>query len=130
MNSDELKFCEQAALSALTGLARAYYAPVSEGGLSNVETTQNQVVEQAWAIGLKMLKHRKRMESNAIVKAIYCTEVEVEDPDTEAPVHLSVYKDPSTGGMLAIDSSFIEQVEAVIPNPLQPSVTLILDNDG
>ncbi len=71
MNSDELKFCEQAALAALPGLARAYYMPVSEGGLSNVEITQNQVVDQAWEIGLKMLKHRKRMESNAIIKAIY-----------------------------------------------------------
>lgn len=42
-------------------------------------------------------------------KAIFVREITVVDPDTNAEVQLSVYKH-NNGGMLAIDSSFIEQV--------------------
>jgi hypothetical protein len=41
--------------------------------------------------------------------ATFIQQVTVTDPETNAPVQLSVYKHDSSGGMFAIDSSFIEQ---------------------
>ena len=120
MNHDDFEFAKQCAVAALPNIVESHITASPEG-----------LAKAAWDIAEAMVAKKRSLENaqHAVVKAIYCKEVEVTDPDTKAPVHLSVYKDPSTGGMLAIDSSFIEQVEAVIPNPLQPSVTLILDND-
>lgn len=39
--------------------------------------------------------------------AHYITEVTVTDPDSNAPVEVAVYKDPVSGGMFAVDSSFL-----------------------
>jgi hypothetical protein len=41
--------------------------------------------------------------------AKYVKDITVEDPDTKAPVKMEVYKHEN-GGMIAIDSSFLEQV--------------------
>jgi hypothetical protein len=41
--------------------------------------------------------------------ATFIQEVTVTDPDTNAPVTVSIYKHDTTGGMFGIDSSFIEQ---------------------
>ena len=44
----------------------------------------------------------------------YISEHCVDDPDYpdgEAPVHMEVYKDNVSGGIFAIDSSFIEQCD-------------------
>lgn len=41
--------------------------------------------------------------------ATFIQQVTVTDPETNAPVQLSVYKHDTSGGMFAIDSSFIEQ---------------------
>lgn len=41
--------------------------------------------------------------------ATFIQEVTVTDPETNAPVTLSVYKHDTTNGMFAIDASFIEQ---------------------
>ena len=43
-------------------------------------------------------------------KAMFVQEVTVIDPDTQSPVQVSIYKDPTSGGMFGIDSSFVEQV--------------------
>lgn len=41
--------------------------------------------------------------------AKFVKEIIVEDPDTGAPIEMEVYKHQN-GGMLAIDSSFIDQI--------------------
>lgn len=41
--------------------------------------------------------------------ATFIKEIEVIDPDTNAPVKVAIYKHDSTGGMFGIDASFIEQ---------------------
>ena len=41
--------------------------------------------------------------------ATFVKEVEVIDPDTNAPVKIAIYKHDSTGGMFGVDASFIEQ---------------------
>jgi hypothetical protein len=120
MDHDDFEFAKQCAVAVLPNIVGSRINASTEG-----------LVNEAWEIAEAMVAKKRSLEhaQHAVVRAIYCKEVEVKDPDTKAPVHLSVYKDPSTGGMLAIDSSFIEQVEAVIPNPLQPSVTLVLDDE-
>ena len=42
-------------------------------------------------------------------KAIHITEVTVTDPSSGGEVQVSIFKDPTSGGMFGIDSSFIEQ---------------------
>ena len=54
------------------------------------------------------------------LKAKYVKFIEVTDPDTGAEVELEVYKDPESGAMFAIDSTFLEQVRQVIPSPFNP----------
>jgi hypothetical protein len=44
-----------------------------------------------------------------INSALFVTEVRINDPETKATVVLAVYKHEQSGGMFAIDSSFIEQ---------------------
>lgn len=58
--------------------------------------------------------------------ARFVTTVTVPDPDTGAPVELEVWKDPASGGLLAVDASFLDQVADRIPNPFNPSETLRL----
>lgn len=41
-------------------------------------------------------------------QATFVTEINVIDPETLAPVHISIYKHEN-GGMFGIDSSYIEQ---------------------
>ncbi len=40
-------------------------------------------------------------------KADFVTEVVVTDPDTNAPVHVAIYKDRNSTGMFGVDSSYI-----------------------
>lgn len=40
-------------------------------------------------------------------EAVFVTELTVTDPDYDAPVEIAVYKDKSSGGMFAIDSSYL-----------------------
>ena len=54
-------------------------------------------------------------------QAYWVTEITVEDPESKAPVELSVYKHQN-GGMFAVDSSFIEQTldeDEPIQDPLE-----------
>lgn len=41
--------------------------------------------------------------------AKFTEEITVTDPDSNAPVELSVFKHEASGGMFAVDSSFLEQ---------------------
>jgi hypothetical protein len=53
--------------------------------------------------------------------AKFVTEIKVKDPDTNAPVEISLFKHEN-GGMFAVDSSYIVQVlpeegDCFIPDP-------------
>lgn len=44
------------------------------------------------------------------MKYTYIQEVFVTDPDSQGDVHLEVWKDNESGGIFAIDASFLEQL--------------------
>ena len=44
-------------------------------------------------------------------KAIFIQEVSVTDPESDAPVSISIYKDKTSGGMFGVDSSFLDTLE-------------------
>jgi len=55
-------------------------------------------------------------------KAVFVSEVTAEDPDSRAPVSVSIYKHRGTGGMFGVDSSYLEQCfddddSPIIPDP-------------
>jgi hypothetical protein len=54
-----------------------------------------------------------------MTNAIFIETITINDPDTNAPVELEVYKDEGSGGIFAIDSSYLEQVENEIPSPFK-----------
>ncbi len=59
-------------------------------------------------------------------KAILVTEVTVTDPQSGGEVQVSIFKDPKSGGMFGVDSSYIEQnfeddEEVVVRNPISPN---------
>ncbi len=63
--------------------------------------------------------------------AKYVCEITVEDPDSKAPVELSVFKDSISGGMFAVDSSYLEQCfeddkDPVIQNPFNKGKITLL----
>ncbi len=64
-----------------------------------------------------------------ILKAKFITEVSVVDPDSKGEVHLEIWKDPESGGIFAIDSSYLDQVTDRVLSPFNKGVTLILDAD-
>jgi len=45
------------------------------------------------------------------MKYKFIKEVYVEDPDTNAPIHIEIWKDTDSGGIFGMDSSFLEQVD-------------------
>jgi hypothetical protein len=57
-------------------------------------------------------------------------DVVVIDPDTGNEVDLCVYKDPQSGGMFAVDFSFVDQDTDVVPNPFIPGEVLVLPCEG
>ena len=59
-------------------------------------------------------------------KYTYIHELCVHDPDTDEPVHIEVWKDNNSGGMFAIDSSFLEQVDDFY-NPFNGEKESIVD---
>jgi hypothetical protein len=63
------------------------------------------------------------------VKAKFITCIKVTDPDFGGEVEMEVWKDPTSGGLFAIDSSFLDQVEETFQSPFNPSVTLSLPED-
>jgi len=63
-------------------------------------------------------------------KAKYIKEIEVIDPDSGLGVDIAVYKHEN-GGIIAIDSSYIDQVcdeEATILDPFELDTTLTLED--
>lgn len=51
----------------------------------------------------------KTIKSMRTTTATFIQEVTITDPETNAPVTVSMYKHDITGGIFGIDSSFIEQ---------------------
>ena len=43
--------------------------------------------------------------------------IHVADPDTGGDVELEVWKDTESGGIFAVDSSFLDQVEYMVNSP-------------
>ena len=65
--------------------------------------------------------------------AEYVKEVTVKDPDSKAPVEMTVFKHTDSGAMFAIDSSYLEQcfdddTDPVIPDPFNPEQYVTLYN--
>lgn len=59
--------------------------------------------------------------------AEFVKEIVVIDPDSKAPVELSVFKHNESGGMFAIDSSYLDQCfdddqDPVIPDPFSQNM--------
>ena len=48
---------------------------------------------------------------------IYVREIIVNDPDTGQVVSIEIHKDPESGGLFGIDSSFLDQVSPVVRSP-------------
>lgn len=64
------------------------------------------------------------------IKAVYVKEVLVHDPDTNGDVDLQVYKDPESGGMFAVDASYLDQLNSKIPSPFNKGTTLVCLEPG
>lgn len=60
------------------------------------------------------------------VKTKFVRVVVVQDPDTLEGIELEVHKDPESGALLAVDSSFLDQVEDTIPSPFNADTRLRL----
>ena len=63
--------------------------------------------------------------------AKFVQEITVIDPDTNSPVEMSVFKHNDSGGMFAIDSSFISQCfdeysDVMLPDPFNENQTVML----
>lgn len=57
----------------------------------------------------------------------YLQDVDILDPDSKGYVTLSVYKDPKSGGVFAIDSSYLDQVTDIVPLPFTKSMEDIIE---
>ncbi len=67
------------------------------------------------------------MSISDIVKTKYVTSITVQDPDTGEDVELEVHKDPESGGIFAIDASFLDQVTDTLPSLFNEFTRLVLD---
>lgn len=63
-----------------------------------------------------------------VIKAIRLRTLLVQDPASQEGVELTVYRDPVSGSIFAVDDSFTEQVSIFIPS-IYNSGTLQLDDD-
>lgn len=63
-------------------------------------------------------------EKTVQLKAKFITEVTITDPDSKAPIEISIFKDPESGALFGIDSSFLEQVQDEIPSPFNKNSIL------
>lgn len=61
--------------------------------------------------------------------AIWAGEITVKDPETGADIEMEVWKCRLTGGMVAIDASYLDQVREKVANPYLPGSTLKLKEE-
>lgn len=62
------------------------------------------------------------------IKTKLVDEVNMTDPDTKLPVHIAIYK-METGGMVGIDSSFLENTDLPVYSPFDGGIELDVDNE-
>jgi len=56
------------------------------------------------------------------------TTITVTDPETSAPVQVSIYKEETSGGMFGVDSSYLEQENIFqIQSPFGGHLTQLID---
>ena len=66
------------------------------------------------SLGINLPVPKKVISEKTAAK--FVTEVEVIDPDTKNPIKVAIYKE-SSGGMIGIDSSYIEQDVGEVVSP-------------
>ena len=73
-----------------------------------------------------------REDVEQVVRGRYVGPMTVVDPDSGGVVELEVWKDPQSGGIFAVDASYLEGVTDMIPSPFSvvgQEVYLHLDLD-
>lgn len=60
------------------------------------------------------------------VIAIFVTEISVIDPISNLPVEIEIWKDPISGGLFGIDTSFLDQVSEGIVSPFAVDEDIVL----
>lgn len=104
------------------------------GNYTNVEGTNGGVMP--CGAFLSMGGDRKQYFCNECTERLkntktkYVTEIVVNDPDTGNAVELEVHKDPTSGALFAIDSSFLDQMTTVIASPFNPGIMLELEDQS
>lgn len=61
-------------------------------------------------------------------KIKFIQEIQVIDPDSNAPVDVAIYKDVESGGMFGVDSSYISQEIGPVYSPFVRGVTVDIDS--
>ena len=64
-----------------------------------------------------------------VTKAVRLRSFTVEDPTSRESVELTVYRDPTSGSVFAIDDSFVEHVSAFIPSIYNSGTLQLADDD-
>jgi len=57
-------------------------------------------------------------------KALYVTEIKVEDPDSGTHITIEIYKDPKSNGLFGVERMFIEQIGPQVQSPYNECITL------
>lgn len=64
-----------------------------------------------------------------VTKAVRLKSFTVEDPTSRESVELTVYRDPTSGSVFAIDDSFVEHVSVFIPSIYNSGTLQLADDD-
>jgi len=62
------------------------------------------------------------------LKAVYVTELKVEDPDSGTSVTLGIYKDLDSNGLFGVEKKFLEQMGPQVQSPYNKCTILICDD--
>jgi len=61
------------------------------------------------------------------IAAKFVKEITVTDPDSGGDVEVELWKDPDTGGIFGVDSSFLDQVRDEVPCPFDRDAVMVLE---
>lgn len=70
---------------------------------------------------------KKKMPVIRTVSCKFIKEITVRDPDSGGEVEVEIWKDPVSGGMFGVDTSFLDQVHDEVPSPFDRNVVFVLD---
>ncbi|WP_318515526.1 hypothetical protein [Photobacterium leiognathi] len=96
--------CESVDADGLDLCHREYIQVELNGTMYDLEADQGELT----AIGKKQFE--SAIGNSHEPPAQFITEIEITDPDSQAPVQVAIYKHPN-GGLFGLDSSYIEQHE-------------------